>query len=136
MDIRGSPLRKRLGWGIRIGTFFGGGFALLAMASITFRAVSLDNATARAVALVYLVAGVVGGTVAGFVAPLAKSKIGAVLCASLVASVISGFFGVLLWGTPLRWNSSEWFAIAFAGCGLGVLCGIQVDTSSPRNGNA
>lgn len=72
----------------------------------------------------YLAAGLIGGAIAGAMAPIGKSVSGRVLIATVVMTIASFCFLITLYGAPWRWSSPQWMALPVLGVTFGGIFGV------------
>jgi hypothetical protein len=117
-----STVWRDLRWGIGWGLFAGVFYSLVAFAIYAFqgsRPFESKGITLGSTLMVYIVGGLIGGTVVGLLRPLAKQRAGAMIVGVITMIPVSIGFVFILFGPMSRWGGGELFGVLFTAVFLG-----------------
>ena len=135
MEERKRPRRRSSYWqalaqeiraGVLLGLVLAGFYCLFALGIYAFRGsrpFEANDVTLGGVLGAYLASGVLGGVAYGFMHPLRRSLLGAMLIGVMCATLAFFAIGVATSGLPTRWGAREWEGVVVLGLVLGPICG-------------
>jgi hypothetical protein len=113
---------KDIRWGIGWGLFAACFYALVALVIYAFqgsRPFESKGITLASTVAVYIVGGLIGGTIVGLLRPLTKRRAGAMLLGVIAMIPVSIGFVFILFGPISRWGGGELFGVLFTAVFLG-----------------
>jgi hypothetical protein len=117
-----EPFFRDLRWGIGWGLFAACFYSLVALGIYAFqgsRPFESKDITLGSTVAVYIVGGLLGGTVVGLLRPLGKRRAGAMLLGVIAMIPVSIGFVFILFGPISRWGGGELFGVLFTAVFLG-----------------